>query len=113
MEWENDFVLKKMEEHLYKLQDKAEEIPQLKALLQPEEYFKGSDEELEIKVDELRNDSQKEAIEKSLKNNILYVWGPPGTGKTATLGYVVANLLDQESACFLYPIQTVRWMWVY
>jgi superfamily I DNA and/or RNA helicase len=95
LEWENDFVLKKMEEHLFKLQDKADEIPQLKALLQPEEYFKESGEKTEIKVDELRNDSQKEAIEKSLRNNILYVWGPPGTGKTATLGYIVANLLDQ------------------
>ena len=96
LEWENDFVLKKMEEHLFKLQDKAEEIPQLKALLQPEEHFKEQEGSIEIKVDELRNDAQKEAIEKSLKNNILYVWGPPGTGKTATLGYIVANLLNQN-----------------
>lgn len=96
LEWENDFVLKKMEEHLYKLQDKAEEIPQLKALLQPEENFKEQKGSAEIKVDELRNDAQKKAIEKSLKNNILYVWGPPGTGKTATLGYIVANLLQQN-----------------
>lgn len=96
LEWENDFVLKKMEEHLFKLQDKAEEIPQLKALLQPEEHFKEQERSAEIKVDDLRNDAQKEAIEKSLKNNILYVWGPPGTGKTATLGYIVANLLHQN-----------------
>jgi superfamily I DNA and/or RNA helicase len=96
LEWENDFVLKKMEEHLFKLQDKAEEIPQLKALLQPEEHFKEQEGSIDIKVDELRNDAQKEAIEKSLKNNILYVWGPPGTGKTATLGYIVANLLNQN-----------------
>lgn len=96
LEWENDFVLKKMEEHLFKLQDKAEEIPQLKALLQPEEHFKEQEGSIDIKVDELRNNAQKEAIEKSLKNNILYVWGPPGTGKTATLGYIVANLLNQN-----------------
>ncbi|HET8866585.1 MAG TPA: AAA domain-containing protein [Gracilimonas sp.] len=96
LEWENDFVLKKMEEHLYKLQDKADEVPQLKALLQPEENFKEHKDSAEIKVDDLRNDSQRDAIEKSLKNNILYVWGPPGTGKTATLGYIVANLLNQN-----------------
>lgn len=96
LEWENDFVLKKMEEHLFKLQDKADEIPQLKALLQPEEFFKERADTVEIKVDDLRNDAQKEAIQKSLQNNILYVWGPPGTGKTATLGYIVANLLRQK-----------------
>lgn len=96
LEWENDFVLKKMEEHLFKLQDKADEIPQLKALLQPEEYFEENDVESDIKVDELRNESQRDAIQKSLNNNILYVWGPPGTGKTATLGYIVANLLVQD-----------------
>lgn len=96
LEWENDYVLKKMEEHLLKLQDKADEIPQLKALLKPDEYFKEGSGSPQIKVDELRNESQRDAIEKSLKNNILYVWGPPGTGKTATLGYIVANLLNQN-----------------
>lgn len=96
LEWENDFVLKKMEEHLFKLQDKAEEIPQLKALLQPEEHFREQEVPIDIKVDKWRNESQKDAIQKSLRNNILYVWGPPGTGKTATLGYIVANLLNQN-----------------
>ncbi|MFP8487625.1 DEAD/DEAH box helicase [Gracilimonas sp. Q87] len=96
LEWENDFVLKKMEEHLFKLQDKAEEVPQLKALLEPSDYFKKESESVQIQVDDLRNEAQKDAIEKSLKNNILYVWGPPGTGKTATLGYIVANLLNQD-----------------
>ena len=96
LEWENDFVLKKMEEHLFKLQDKAEEVPQLKSLLKPEDHFKTHDDSIQIKVDDLRNEAQKDAIEKSMKNNILYVWGPPGTGKTATLGYIVANLLKQD-----------------
>lgn len=96
LEWENDFVLKKMEEHLFKLQDKAEEVPQLKALLEPAGHFKTYTDSVPIQVDDLRNEAQKDAIEKSLKNNILYVWGPPGTGKTATLGYIVANLLNQN-----------------
>jgi superfamily I DNA and/or RNA helicase len=96
LEWENDFVLKKMEEHLFKLQDKAEEVPQLKALLEPTGHFKTHRDSVKIQVDDLRNEAQKDAIEKSLKNNILYVWGPPGTGKTATLGYIVANLLNQN-----------------
>lgn len=107
LEWENDYVLKKMEEHLYKLQDKADEIPQLKALLQPDEFFKEQPGETEIKVDDLRNEAQKEAIRKSLKNNILYVWGPPGTGKTATLGYIIANLL-RENKRVLFVSNTNR-----
>ncbi|MTI87098.1 MAG: hypothetical protein FH748_03930 [Balneolaceae bacterium] len=96
LEWENDFVLRKVEEHLFTLHDKADDIPQLKALLQPAEFF---EERASIKkpvFDELRNVSQKEAIRKSLVNNILYVWGPPGTGKTATLGHVIANLLRED-----------------
>ncbi|HCI72120.1 MAG TPA: hypothetical protein DHV30_16605, partial [Balneola sp.] len=82
LEWENDFVLKKMEEHLYTLEDKYEKVDQLKSLLEPAKHFKENSSGYLVKVDELRNDSQTEAIEKAVKNNVLYVWGPPGTGKT-------------------------------
>lgn len=96
LEWENDYVLKKMEEHLLTLNDKWDQIPQLEALLTPDSVFSKSEFALAPKLDELRNDSQAEAIEKALVNNVLYVWGPPGTGKTATLGFVIANLLSQR-----------------
>lgn len=95
LEWENDYVLKKMQEHLFTLQEKSKEIPQLKPLLKPEKNFKESTESPKPVFDDLRNPSQRQAIEKSLKNNILYVWGPPGTGKTATLGFIIANLLKE------------------
>lgn len=93
LEWENDYVLKKIEEHLHTLEDKWEQIPQLEALLTPASSFKESEYAIPPKLDELRNDAQIEAIEKALTHNILYVWGPPGTGKTATLGFVIANLI--------------------
>ncbi len=96
LEWENDFVLKKMQEHLYTLEDKHKEIDQLKALLEPSSAFEEESVSLPVKVDELRNEAQSNAIEKAVKNNILYVWGPPGTGKTATLGFIVANLLREK-----------------
>ena len=95
LEWENDYVLKKMQEHLFTLQEKSGKVPQLKALLKPEKNFKANTDSIDPVFDDLRNPSQKEAIEKSLKNNILYVWGPPGTGKTATLGFIIANLLKE------------------
>lgn len=93
LEWENDFVLRKIEEHLHTLEDKWKEIPQLEALLNPSSSYKESEFASPPKLDKLRNEAQTEAIEKALINNILYVWGPPGTGKTATLGFVIANLI--------------------
>ena len=107
LEWENDFVLKKMEEHLYTLEDKYEKVDQLKSLLEPAKHFKENSSGYLVKVDELRNDSQPEAIEKAVKNNVLYVWGPPGTGKTATLGFIVANLL-REGKRVLFVSNTNR-----
>lgn len=94
LEWENDFVLKKMEEHLHTLSDKAEDITQLHALLNPVLSFERAKEGDAPKIDEFRNDSQIEAIQKALVNNVLFVWGPPGTGKTTTLGYIISNLLQ-------------------
>ncbi len=95
LEWENDFVLKKIEEHLHTLQDKAEDIPQLHALLNPSLNFAKATTTTAPKLDTLRNASQIEAIEKALVNNTLFVWGPPGTGKTTTLGFIIANLLSE------------------
>lgn len=93
LQWENDFVLKKMQEHLYTLLDKTKEVPQVKAMLKPSSHFKRYEDAKDLLFDDLRNEAQKDAIKKSLENNVLYVWGPPGTGKTATLGFIMANLL--------------------
>lgn len=107
LEWENDFVLKKMEEHLHTLSDKYKEVDQLKALLNPSDHFKEEVQHMPPKFDELRNKSQKQAIEQALINNVLYVWGPPGTGKTATLGFIIANLL-REGKRVLFVSNTNR-----
>ncbi|MEQ9309614.1 MAG: AAA domain-containing protein [Balneolaceae bacterium] len=95
LEWENDFVLRKIEEHLRTLEEKWEQVPQLEALLNPALNYKEREFVSPPKFDTLRNNSQIEVIEKALINNILYVWGPPGTGKTATLGFVIANLITK------------------
>ena len=39
------------------------------------------------------NHSQNEAVKKGLSQRALFVWGPPGTGKTRTLAALTANLL--------------------
>lgn len=42
------------------------------------------------------NESQKSAVETTLKNSISIVEGPPGTGKTQTILNIVANLIVQN-----------------
>jgi hypothetical protein len=41
------------------------------------------------------NTSQKRAIENGLKKSVSYIWGPPGTGKTFTLGELTRILYEQ------------------
>jgi len=41
------------------------------------------------------NDAQTEALSKCLGSNLHFVWGPPGTGKTANLAQVVRGLVNK------------------
>ncbi|MGI4790829.1 MAG: AAA domain-containing protein, partial [Janthinobacterium lividum] len=41
------------------------------------------------------NDSQQHAIEHSQASSLTYVWGPPGTGKTSTLGRIVEAYVNR------------------
>jgi superfamily I DNA and/or RNA helicase len=41
------------------------------------------------------NDSQQQALQLCSDSNLAFVWGPPGTGKTTTLGHIVTELLHQ------------------
>jgi superfamily I DNA and/or RNA helicase len=40
------------------------------------------------------NNEQRESVLKALSNEVLYLWGPPGTGKTKTLGVLIRALFD-------------------
>lgn len=41
------------------------------------------------------NSSQAQAVQVCSDSNLTFVWGPPGTGKTTTLGHIVTELLSQ------------------
>ncbi len=41
------------------------------------------------------NASQRQAAQLCSDSNLAFVWGPPGTGKTTTLGHIVTELLSQ------------------
>lgn len=46
-------------------------------------------------LDEGNTDSQNRAIVAALSNDITYIWGPPGTGKTTVIGQIIDNLYEQ------------------
>lgn len=41
-----------------------------------------------------RNEHQQTAVDKVLSQKVSFIWGPPGTGKTSTLGITVAALVQ-------------------
>lgn len=94
VEWENDFILKKTLEELERIDSEDEAIrKRVENLFNPSEgSLPDSDS---IAEDGHRNQAQKDAIKKALTNRTVFIWGPPGTGKTATLGYIIANYIDQ------------------
>ncbi len=96
VEWENDFVLRKLKSELAKLlnSDQKNRRKQIgKLFYHDARKHHTEDDETRVLDDSRRNDSQHESLVKSLQNEVLYVWGPPGTGKTSTLGFMMANYL--------------------
>lgn len=92
LEWENDFILMRTLEEISKIQSADKGVrDRLIRLFSPD----GStvQDHSDIAEDGHRNKSQREAIEKAMSCRTLFIWGPPGTGKTDTLGYIVANYL--------------------
>lgn len=47
------------------------------------------------------NDEQKMAVMKALSQRITFVWGPPGTGKTTTINYLVPILIRAGERIFI------------
>jgi superfamily I DNA and/or RNA helicase len=92
VEWENDFVLQRTKQELLRLESAEENVlKRIQRLFKPEGQKIPA--AIEIQDDGRRNAAQRSAIEKSLQNRTVFIWGPPGTGKTATLGYIIANYL--------------------
>ncbi len=96
LEWENDFILRKLKAELEYLEDtnRKEYRERIGILFDPDKKRDDhSDNEIRVLDDSRRNEAQHEALKKSLQNRTLFIWGPPGTGKTSTLGFIIANYL--------------------
>jgi len=110
LEWENDFVLRRMQDQLRLIESREddEQFLRIAELFFHKNPGSNKDErtdyarklyevgDLEYHHDGNRNPSQCESIQKAMYNPVSFVWGPPGTGKTTTLGYIVANLMLQD-----------------
>jgi len=90
IEWENDFVLRKLRESLVRLTLKDAEFGLMESIWHPEK-LKTIEDGIVAVDDGNLNANQAEAVQKSLDMPVSFIWGPPGTGKTSTLGYVMAN----------------------
>jgi len=106
LEWINDFVLRRLQDELQILVDaKEDKLENIEAVFHPVDET--ADEFPDIFDDGRRNDAQYTAIQKAVHNRVLFIWGPPGTGKTSTLGYIIANLL-KEGKRVLFASNTNR-----
>jgi ABC-type branched-subunit amino acid transport system ATPase component len=109
LEWENDFVLRRMQDQLRLIESREDDEQFLRIAQLFFHKSPGNDKEertdyarqlyevgdVDYEHDGNRNSSQCESIQKAVYNPVSFVWGPPGTGKTTTLGYIVANLMLQ------------------
>ena len=94
VEWENDYVLQCMKKELIKLKESSGKLSgRIEALFHPNAEEVAA--RVEISDDGTRNSAQRQAIEKSMNYRTVFIWGPPGTGKTSTLGYIIANYLKE------------------
>ncbi len=55
----------------------------------------------DIKFDNANTESQNSAITAALSNDITYIWGPPGTGKTTVIGQIIDQLYNHNRTVLL------------
>lgn len=60
------------------------------------EGFSVIEPDLVVEPDANMNAGQTEAVISALQNDITYIWGPPGTGKTTVIGKIVRQLYENN-----------------
>lgn len=104
LEWENDFILQKIRDELLRLSSDLDSSDQnaIECLFKPESDPGEEATALEAYDNGKLNTAQLDGLTKAINNRVTFIWGPPGTGKTSTLGYIAANfLLYDKSVLFV------------
>lgn len=96
LEWENDYILRCIKDRLEDVcdldeEDDTNELHRIRRMLSPE--AETETDEPALLHDNMRNSAQLEALKIAATQPVSYIWGPPGTGKTSTLGFIIANYL--------------------
>ena len=47
------------------------------------------------------NENQNRALNASISNDVTYIWGPPGTGKTTIIGQIIDEFITKESSVLI------------
>lgn len=55
--------------------------------------FQGLPDTPELGPDKIQGETRK-AIEQACGSSVTYIWGPPGTGKTFTIAYLITSLIE-------------------
>ena len=100
----NVSVLFKLKERIEAIEEK--DIPIWNLLNGKNFPKKLKDNEHEI-WDQGLDESQKNCLKQSLSNDITYIWGPPGTGKSHTLARVLLNLYNRNEKTVICSIANV------
>ncbi len=53
------------------------------------------------------DETQKKSLQKCLSNDITAIWGPPGTGKSTTIGYLLLELFKRQEKTLVCSIANV------
>ena len=62
---------------------------------------------LSIRAKEFLNESQYSAIEKMFSNDVTFLWGPPGTGKTTTIATAIHEMIRQGKKVLAVSISNI------
>ncbi len=75
--------------------------------LMPKDIREGKKAKCPGALDKGLRAAQKEALHNALTRNLSFIWGPPGTGKSYTLGRIVANFRAQKKRVLLLSTTNV------
>lgn len=86
-------LIKRIEESAQERNDAGEHmLPHTKESYSYKKVFTYDD----LILKEGNTPNQNKAIESALSNDITYIWGPPGTGKTSVIGQIIEQLFQRS-----------------